>query len=134
MQVLAGISAPGALSHQFSKQDLRSKEVWLTHVNWETADYLCTNPKCRHVTNGYGNYVTRLSDENKALREEIAKYKDTQNPTWIKWCEELQAENQLLRELVREAGEAFEAASDGDGVNFHAYALDMKAALQEKDK
>ena len=43
----------------------------------------------------------------------------------------LKAENQRLRELVKEAGDAFEAASEGSGVNFHAYALDMKAALQE---
>jgi hypothetical protein len=76
MQVLVGISAPGALSHQFSKQNLRNKEVWLTHVNWETADYICTNPKCGHVTNGYGNYVTRLEAENKALRESANKLLD----------------------------------------------------------
>ena len=67
MNVLAGISAPSELSHQFSKSNLRQKEVWLTHVNWETADYICTNPLCCHITNGYGNYVTGLEKRIQQL-------------------------------------------------------------------
>ena len=76
MQVLAGISAPGNLSYKFSKSNLRSKDVWLTHVNWETANYTCTNSKCSHVTLGYGNYVTNLEAKYAKLLEEVEKVTD----------------------------------------------------------
>lgn len=69
MQVQATISAPGDLAHQFSKQNLRRKDVYLLGVNWETADFICTNPKCGSVRDGYGNYVTNLEKEVKRLRE-----------------------------------------------------------------
>ena len=71
MQVHAVISAPGELAHQFSKQNLRRKDVYLMGVLWETADYLCTNPECRYVITGYGNYVTNLEKEVERLK---AKY------------------------------------------------------------
>mgnify|MGYP000704705494 CR=1 FL=1 len=74
VQVLASISAPGELSHQFSKSNLRRADVWLMGVNWETADYICTNDMCRHVTNGYGNYVTRLKNEREGLIEKAEDY------------------------------------------------------------
>ena len=40
-------------------------------VLWETADFICTNPKCGKVLNGYGNYVTNLKKEVERLK---AKY------------------------------------------------------------
>lgn len=69
MQVQAVISAPGELAHLFSKQNLRSKDVYLMGVLWETADYICINPDCRKVVNGYGNYVTNLKKEVERLKE-----------------------------------------------------------------
>ncbi len=68
MQVQAVISAPGELAHRFSKQNLRRKDVYLMGVLWETADFICTNPECRNVLNGYGNYVTNLKREVERLR------------------------------------------------------------------
>ncbi len=71
MCVQAIISAPGELAHKFSKQNLRRADVYLLGVKWETADFICTDPKCRHVTNGYGNYVSNLEKEVKKLRAQI---------------------------------------------------------------
>ena len=45
----------------------------------------------------------------------------------------LAAENQRLREAVEDAAEGFEGAAEGHGIDFYAYASDMRAALlQEK--
>ena len=74
MQVQATISAPGELNHQLSKTNLRRKDVHLIGVQWETADYICTNPKCQRVTDGYGNYVSNLKKENEQLKEALARY------------------------------------------------------------
>ena len=75
MQVQAVISAPSDLSNRFSKRNLRSKEVYLMGVLWETADHICNNPKCGHVTNGYGNYVTNLKKRVESAEAELAKLK-----------------------------------------------------------
>lgn len=71
MQVQAVISAPGELAHQFSKKNLRSKEVYLMGVLWETADYICIEPNCGRVLDGYGNYVTGLKKRVKELEDTI---------------------------------------------------------------
>ena len=77
MQVQATISAPGKLAHRLSKQSLRRKDVYLMGVMWETADFICTNPECGNVHDGYGNYVTNLKKEVERLK---AKYEpDTPN-------------------------------------------------------
>ncbi len=68
MQVQAVISAPSNLAHRLSKANLRSKEVYLMGVLWETANHICTNPKCCHVLDGYGNYVTNLEKEVRRLK------------------------------------------------------------------
>ena len=75
MQVQAVVSAPGNLYHQLSKQNLRKKEVYLMGVLWETADFICNNPKCQHVTRGYGNYVTNLKKEVETLKKEVEQLK-----------------------------------------------------------
>lgn len=69
MQVQAVISAPAELERQFSKQNIRRKDVHLMGVLWETADFICTNPKCGAVDDGYGNYVTNLEKEVKRLKK-----------------------------------------------------------------
>ena len=68
MQVQAVISAPSELIHQLSKQNLSRKDVCLMGVLWETADFICTNPHCGNVLNGYGNYVTNLKKEVERLK------------------------------------------------------------------
>lgn len=73
MQVQAVISAPGELAHKFSKKNLRRKDVHFIGVLWETADFICENTKCRHVLNGYGNYVTELKKEVERLRSLVSK-------------------------------------------------------------
>lgn len=73
MQVQAIISAPGELAHQFSKKNLRSKEVYFMCVLWETADYTCAEPNCgRLVLPGYGNYITNLEKRVKELEASLA--------------------------------------------------------------
>ena len=82
MQVQAVISAPGELAHNLSKKNLKRKDVYLMGVNWETADYICTNQKCGKVFNGYGNYVTRLEKEVDRLRtkDEPSSQEPNANP------------------------------------------------------
>ena len=70
MQVQAVVSAPGDLYHRLSKQNLRKKEVYLMGVLWDTADFICDNPKCQHVTKGFGNYVTNLKKDVERLNAE----------------------------------------------------------------
>lgn len=75
IQVQAVISAPGELAHQFSKKNLRRKDVHLMGVLWETMSSICTNEKCQHVTDSYGNYITKLEYENKRLKKENERLK-----------------------------------------------------------
>lgn len=73
--VLMSVCAPSEMLHNFTKKNLNSKEFQILGVLWETADFLCQNEECRHVSNGYGNYVTKLAKENKELKEELAVIK-----------------------------------------------------------
>ncbi len=75
IQVQATISAPGEMVANFTKRNLRRKEVYLMGVLWETMDIICTNPKCSHVVDGYGNYVTNLKKEVERLKEKYEKEK-----------------------------------------------------------
>ena len=43
-------------------------------VLWETADFICTNSKCGHVRDGYGNYVSNLKRENERLKSKLKEY------------------------------------------------------------
>lgn len=71
MQVQAVVSAPGELAHQLSKRNLRRKDVHLMGVLWETADFICTSEQCRHVQDGYGNYVTKLQKRVDELEAQL---------------------------------------------------------------
>jgi len=71
MQVQAVVSAPSELMHNLSKRNLRRQDVYLLGVLWETADHLCTNDQCRHVTDGYGNYVTGLKKRVEELEKQL---------------------------------------------------------------
>lgn len=102
MQVQATISAPGELAHQFSKTNLRRKDVHLIGVQWETADFICTNPECQRVTDGYGNYVSNLKKENErlaraweAMQKEKTKAVTEQRKLWSA----LRKANARIREL-----------------------------------
>ena len=103
IQVQAVISAPGELAHQFSKQNLRRKDVYLVGVLWETADFICTNPECGKVVDGYGNYVTNLQKEVDRLK---AKY-EPETPNALGEGRE--------RGILREASSG-EAATSTDGL------------------
>lgn len=67
------VSVPSSMMHNFSKKNMRSKDFEVFGVLWETFDFICTNESCRHVRNGYGNYVTNLKKENDELKEQISK-------------------------------------------------------------
>jgi hypothetical protein len=69
MQVQAVISAPGGFYHKLSKKNIQRSDVHLLGALWETADFICENPKCKHIHPGNGNYVTRLRKEVKRLKE-----------------------------------------------------------------
>lgn len=47
MMVDVTILAPSEMEGQFSKQNLRKKEVKLYAVNWSKAKYFCKNSKCQ---------------------------------------------------------------------------------------
>ena len=79
IQVQATLSAPAELSHNFSKTNLRRRDVYLLGVNWETADTICKN--CGTVVHAYGNYVSRLEKENTRLRAELAATSPTPLPS-----------------------------------------------------
>jgi len=61
--VQVGIHCPSEMYGNLTKSNLRKKEVWLTHANWETTNFICENG---HTTFGYGNFVTRME---KALKK-----------------------------------------------------------------
>lgn len=73
--VQATIVAPSTYRHEFSKKMMRDKNVHFNGVLWETADYICKDPDCRCVSNGYGNYVTRLKKKNDL--QSVAIQEDT---------------------------------------------------------
>jgi hypothetical protein len=75
------ITAPSRLWRQFSKKDLRSKEVQTNGTLWETCDFICGSPECGRVTGGYGNYVTNLKKENEQLKARIAELEAQCKPT-----------------------------------------------------
>jgi hypothetical protein len=47
MMVNVTVLAPSEMEGQFSKKNLRKKEVKIYAVNWERAAYFCRNDKCR---------------------------------------------------------------------------------------
>lgn len=71
------VCAPSTMLHRFTKKNMNTKEFRIKGVLWETADFLCTNDECRHVTDGYGNYVTNLKKENERLKTELATLHNT---------------------------------------------------------
>jgi hypothetical protein len=73
--VQATLCTDGKYYANFTKRNLRYKESYLNSVNWETADFLCVNKKCRHVTNGLGNYVSRLEKELAKLKLQTSERK-----------------------------------------------------------
>lgn len=71
IMVQATLCTDGKYYGNFTKQNLRHKGSYLNSVNWETADFLCVNEKCRRVTNGLGNYVSRLEKELIKLKLQL---------------------------------------------------------------
>ena len=64
----------------------------LMGVMWETADFICTNPKCGKVLDGYGNYVTNLKKEVERLR---AKYEPDAHSVEVTGLARLYAQGQV---------------------------------------
>jgi hypothetical protein len=71
MMVQTCITAPSELYGNMTKAAYRRKDVELWGVLWETADFICTNEKCGHATDGYGNYLTNLKKENERLAARV---------------------------------------------------------------
>jgi hypothetical protein len=67
------IAGPAEMYAHTRKADFRKKEVEIWGANWETCDFICTNPKCGHVVFNTGNFVTRLKKENELLKKEIER-------------------------------------------------------------
>jgi hypothetical protein len=84
MQVQLMLQAPGECSQNLSKKALRRKDVHVMGVLWETADYVCTNPQCGHVLDGYGNYVTNLAKANESLRQQLSACQSDSKDAWIR--------------------------------------------------
>ena len=79
VMVQMSVCAPSEMMYDFSKKNMSKKDFKVLGVLRETADYLCTNNDCGHISNGYGNYVTNLKKENDRLKEELKKYKKDRN-------------------------------------------------------
>lgn len=76
---------PESLLTVFIKQTCEAnvvptKDVEIWGCLWETADHICTNPKCRYVLNGYGTYgYTKYTDVSK-LKKEYERLKNIYEP------------------------------------------------------
>lgn len=68
------VSAPAWMAHQFSKKNIAKKEFEIWGVNWDAADFICQNPKCRRVFDGLGTWIDKLEKENKKLKAKLAGY------------------------------------------------------------
>lgn len=66
MMVQATIVAPADLSHQFSKANLRRKDVYLMGVSWDGADYLCAD---------HGLIIGGFGDRYRKMEQEVARAK-----------------------------------------------------------
>ena len=64
------VTFPAHMEHNLTAKNRRSKEFRVTGVQWETVDVICS--KCSHVTDGYGNYVTRLRKAAEHARDMLA--------------------------------------------------------------
>lgn len=52
INVYLHVTAPGEMYHNFSKTNLRSKDVRIAAAIWETASWWCHNSKCCHYERG----------------------------------------------------------------------------------
>ena len=115
IQGQATLSAPGELMHQFSKSNLRRKDVYLMGVNWETFDVICGD--CSRVTPAYGNYVSRMEKEVERLQACF----DQRNAAFIGSCKknrDLQARVEELEGVVRDAHYEGYMAGVGDSEDY----------------
>ena len=75
--------------------------------------------------------AARVSAYILKLEATIAEDADTIIKLTKRYVEQ-QAENKALREALRDAQEGFDIASAGGGVDFYAYAAEIKVLLEEK--
>jgi hypothetical protein len=73
IQVQVTVQAPGDHYHKFTKAMFKHNDVQIISANWETTDFICGNPDCGRVSDGYGNYVTKLERRVKELEAQIAQ-------------------------------------------------------------
>lgn len=74
MMIQVTMVIPSEMTSQLSKKNIAKKEVQLWGVNWDSADHICTNPKCRFTVDGYGHYIKNLEKRVKFLEELVTKY------------------------------------------------------------
>ena len=63
------MSAPADLYRNFSKCPLRSKDVRIEGVSWETFSFICQD--CGHSTNGLKTYIDGLKDKIQELETQL---------------------------------------------------------------
>lgn len=102
------IVIPGDLAHKMTKHAYRRKDVELWGCNWDCADFICTNPKCRKVTNGYGNYVKNLEQKVKELESKLEFLITPKLTQWKKL-----GDHPLVKEIENQEFEYQEAKYDG---------------------
>jgi len=69
MQVQALLQAPGSSYHNIRLSD---SDVECLSVDWRTADFICHNPDCRYVDDGFGKLVKDLRSEIQELKRQLA--------------------------------------------------------------
>lgn len=115
IQVQAVVSAPAELSRNFSKRNMRRKDVYFMGVLWETEDLMCVNPKCGWHMNGYGNYVTNLKKQVNDAKESIA----ARDAEWV----------QELHRLRYDANMNDDRISRDQAIAISAYMDELKARM-----
>jgi len=79
-----GIKAPSSYEGKLTKSMFLKKDVQLKYAQWDTASYSC--PHCGHFVGRLGdNYVTKLEDENKELKDRTTELEKRMTVTnWYK--------------------------------------------------
>ena len=72
MMIQVTMSIPSEMMSQLSKKNIAKKEVEIWGVSWDSADHICTNPKCGFTYDGLGSYIKNLEKENAELKAKIA--------------------------------------------------------------
>lgn len=65
------VSFPSTMAHDLTATNRRSKKFRVMGVNWDAATVICNS--CGYVSNGFGDYITRLRAAAEDARSMLTK-------------------------------------------------------------